>query len=252
MNKLKHLSIFFLLTTLVVAASGPSLVVLASPEASAPSLGTAASFVALASSTLTNTGPGVFIGNVGTSPGTSISGFPPGTVIGGSIHRADATSLQARTDATTAYNTLQGEACNVDLTGQDLGGKTLTPGVYCFNTSAQLTGHLVLDALNNPLAVWVFQTGSTLTTASAATVAEINGGNAFKVFWQVGSSATLGSGTRFTGNILAHASISMVTGASLIGRALALNGALTMNTNAEPFPIANTPLNFIYLPITPR
>jgi type VI secretion system secreted protein VgrG len=126
---------------------------------------------------------------------------------------------------------------------------TLTPNVYCFDTSAQLTGDLVLDALGDPLAVWVFQMGSTLTTASTSSVAVSNGGQALNVFWQVGSSAILGTGTMFKGNILADASITLDTGASLIGRALALNGAVTMDTNGTPFPISNTPLfRFVYLP----
>ena len=143
---------------------------------------------------------------------------------------------QAQTDATTAYNDLEGQTCDVNLTGQDLGGMTLTPGVYCFDTSAQLTGDLVLDALGNPNAVWVFQTGSTLTTASGSSVTVINGGNALNVFWQVGSSATLGTGTRFNGNILAYASITLNTGASLIGRALALNGCSDAGYQRQSFP----------------
>lgn len=253
MQKLKYLTILFILTTLFVAASGPSPDVLASPEAVAPNLGSAASFVALASSTLTNTGPGVFVGDVGVSPGTSIVGFPPGTVRRGTIYMGGPVAALAQTDATTAYNALKGQTCNVDLTGMDLGGRTLTPGVYCFNTSAQLTGDLVLDALGNPLAVWVFQIGSTLTTASASSVAVINSGQAVNVFWQVGSSATLGTGTQFNGNILSDASITLNAGASLIGRVLALNGAVTLDTNGSPFPITNTPLfNFIYLPVIKR
>jgi hypothetical protein len=237
MKKLKSLTILFILTTLFMVVGGPLPNVLASPEAVAPDLGSAATFVALASSTLTNTGSGVFIGNVGVSPGTSVSGFPPGTVINGAIHRGDAVAAQAQIDANSAYVNLAGQVCNVHLTGQDLGGMTLTPGVYCFDTSAQLTGNLVLDALGNPNAIWVFQTGSTLTTASASSVAVINGGNALNVFWQVGSSATCGTGTRFTGNILADASITFDTGASLTGRALALNGAVTLDTTGSPFPI---------------
>jgi type VI secretion system secreted protein VgrG len=240
----------FILTTLFLMVGSPSPVTLASTNAVAPGLGSAASFVALAGSTLTNTGSGVFVGDVGVSPGTSVIGFPPGTVRHGTIYMGGPVAAQAQVDASNAYNNLAGQTCNVDLTGKDLGGMTLTPGVYCFNTSAQLTGDLVLDALGNPLAVWVFQTGSTLTTASASSVVEINGGQAVNVFWQVGSSATLGTGTRFNGNILANASITLNTGASLIGRALALNGAVTMDTNATPFPIANTPLyEFSYLPI---
>jgi type VI secretion system secreted protein VgrG len=219
----------------------------------APDLRSAASFVALANSTLTNTGSGVFVGNVGVSPSTSVTGFPPGTVEHGAIYAGGAVAARARADATTAYNVLKGETCNVDLTGQDLGGKTLTPGVYCFDTSAELTGNLVLDAQGNPPAVWVFQTGSTLTTASAATVAEIRGGQATNVFWQIGSSATRGTGTRFNGNILSDASISLTAGASLIGRALALNAAVTMDTNGDPIPVTNTPLyNFMYLPVVRR
>ncbi len=253
MQKHKNLAILFILTTLFAMTGGPSPDVLASPDAVAPNLGSAASFVALASSTLTNTGSGVFVGNVGTSPGTSVVGFPPGKVINGSIYMGGPVPAQAQIDANTAYNDLAGQTCNVDLTGQDLGGMTLAPGVYCFDTSAQLTGDLVLDAQDNPLAVWVFQTGSTLTTASASSVAVINGGNALNLFWQVGSSATFGTGTRLIGNILAYASITLNTGASLTGRALALNGAVTLDTNGSPSPIANTPLShFIYLPLINR
>jgi hypothetical protein len=253
MQKLKYLTILFIVTMLLVASGGPSPDAMASPGAVAPNLRSAASFVGLASSTLTNTGPGVFVGDVGTSPGTSVTGFPPGTVRRGTIYEGGPVAAQAQSDATLAYNALKGQPCNVDLTGKDLGGMTLTPGVYCFDTSAQLTGDLVLDALGNPLAVWVFQIGSTLTTASASSVAVINGGQAVNVFWQVGSSATLGTGTRFNGNILADASITLDTGASLIGRALALNGAVTMNTNGVPFPIANTPLfEFYYMPLFMR
>lgn len=253
MQKLKYLTILLILTTLLVAAGGVRPDALASTGAVAPDLGSAASFVGLASSTLTNTGPGVFVGNVGTSPGTSVTGFPPGTIRRGAIYRGGPVAAQAQSDATLAYNALKGQPCTVDLTGKDLGGRTLTPGVYCFNTSAQLTGDVVLDALGDPLAVWVFQIGSTLTSASASSVAMINGCQAHNVFWQVGSSATLGTGTRFHGNILADASITLNTGASLMGRAVALNGAVTMNTNGAPTPITNTPfVEIYYLPLVRR
>jgi uncharacterized repeat protein (TIGR01451 family) len=237
MQKLKYLTILFILAALLVAAGG----VVASPGAVAPDLGAAATFVGLAFSTFTNTGSGVYYGNVGVFPGTSVIGFPPGSVRNGAIHSADGVAAQAMSDATTAYNVLAGQACNVNLTGQDLGGMTLTPGVYCFNTSAQLTGDLVLDALGNPNAVWVFKIGSTLTTASGSSVGVINGGQAVNVFWQVGSSATLGTTTRFSGNILAYVSVTLNTGASLIGRALALHGAVTMDTEGSP-PITNIPI----------
>jgi type VI secretion system secreted protein VgrG len=254
MQKLKLLTNLLIFTTLfVVVVGGSSPDVLASPGADAPNLGSAASFVALASSTLTNTGSGVYVGNVGVSPGTSVIGFPPGTVRHGTIYEGGPVPAQAQMDANSAYNYLAGQTCNVALTGQDLGGMTLTPAVYCFDTSAQLTGDLVLDALGDPLAVWVFQMGSTLTTASASSVAVINGGQAVNVFWQVGSSATLGTGTRFNGNILANASITLNTSASLIGRLLSLNGAVTLDTNGTPFPISNTPeFEFNYLPLVKR
>jgi hypothetical protein len=145
---------------------------------------------------------------------------------------ADAVASQAKSDAAVAYNNLAGQACNFDLTGQNLGGKTLTTGTYCFSSSAQLTGTLTLDAQGDSNAVFIFKIGSTLTTASGSSVIVINNGISCNAFFQVGSSATLGSDTSFTGNILALTSITMVTGADIEGgRALALNGALTLDTN---------------------
>lgn len=200
----------------------------------APSLGTATSFTVLAGSTATNTGLTTVAGDLGVSPGTAITGFPPGVVVPpATIHAADAVALQAQSDVTTAYNNAAGQACDVNLTGQDLGGLTLTPGVYCFpSTSAQLTGALTLDGGGDPAAVFIFQTGSTITTASNATVLLINGASDCNVFWQIGSSATLGTGTAFIGNILALTSITLNTNASLLGRALAQNGAVTMDANS--------------------
>ena len=221
--KFKILAFLLILSMLFVTAGTGPPAVTASPGAIAPDLGTAASFVGLAGSTFTNTGPGVYYGNVGVYPGTAVVGFPPGEVRDGAIYEGGAVPMQAQIDATTAYNALALQSCDTDLTGQDLGGMTLQPGVYCFDTSAQLTGDLVLDAMGDPNAVWVFQTGSTLTTASDSSVGMINGGQALNVFWQVGSSATLGTTTRFSGNILADQSITLVTGASLLGRALALH-----------------------------
>jgi len=239
--KLRILTLLLIMSMLFVTAGGPTPNVTANPNAEAPDLGTAASFVGLAGSTFTNTGSGVYYGNVGVSPGSEVIGFPPGEVRNGAIHAADGVALQAQVDANIAYIALTGQLCDTDLTGQDLGGKTLQPGVYCFDTSAQLTGDLVLDALGDANAVWVFKTGSTLTTASGATVSLINGGQALNVFWQVGSSATLGTTTLFSGNILADQSITLDTGAGLLGRALALHGAVTMDTNGSP-PIANAPI----------
>jgi type VI secretion system secreted protein VgrG len=253
MQKLKYLTILLILTTLFVVAGGSSSDVLASPGPVAPDLGSAENFVGLANSTFTNTGSGVYVGDVGVFPGTAVTGFPPGTMRRGTIHAGDGVAEQAQIDANAAYTALVGQDCNVDLTGKDLGGMTLTPGVYCFDTSAQLTGDLVLDGLGNPLAVWVFKMGSTLTTASDSSVSMINGCQSHNVFWQVGSSATLGTTTRFHGNILAHISVTLTTGASLIGRAFGLTGAVTMDTNGSPIPITNTPFfNFYYLPLITR
>ncbi len=140
--------------------------------------------------------------------------------------------MQAQNDLTTAYNFAASESCGTNLTGQNLGGLTLTPGVYCFGSSAQLTGTLTLDALGDPNSVFIFQIGSTLTTASGSSVVVTNDGQGDSVFWQVGSSATLGTTTLFQGNILALASITLNTDADIsCGRALARNGAVTMDTN---------------------
>jgi len=196
----------------------------------AQALGTAANFAVLGGSTVTNTGSTVVTGDLGIWPGTAITGFPPGKV-NGTIHATDAVAQQAQSDVTTAYNALAGLSCNTSLTGQDLGGLTLTPGVYCFTSSAQLTGTLTLNAQGNPSAIFVFKIGSTLTTASHSSVLMSNAGSSCNVFWQVGSSATLGTDTAFAGNILALTSITLKTRARIPGRALARNGAVTMDTN---------------------
>jgi hypothetical protein len=200
-------------------------------------LGTAGDFGVLAGSTVTNTGPTVILnGNVGVSPGSAITGFPPGIVVPPfTTHAADGVAAQAQTDLTTAYNAAAALAPTQNLTGQNLGGLILTPGVYSFSSSAQLTGTLILNDQGNPNAQFVFQIGSTLTTASGSAVVTINdpslkpGAN---VFWQVGSSATLGTGTAFEGHILALTSITLTTGATILdGSALARNGAVTLDDN---------------------
>jgi hypothetical protein len=211
----------------------------AAPRAGADTLvnlGTAGNFAVLAGTTVTNTGPTVIDGgDVGVSPGSAITGFPPGTTVPPYVlHGGDAAAAQAQSDLTTAYNVAAGLAVTQDLTGQDLGGLTLVPGVYFFSSSAQLTGTLTLNDQGNPDAQFVFQIGSTLTTASDSSVVTINGGAmpGCTVFWQVGSSATLGTGTDFEGHILALTSITMTTGASILdGSALARNGAVTLDDN---------------------
>jgi type VI secretion system secreted protein VgrG len=190
------------------------------------------SFAVLAGSTVTNTNtPTIVTGNLGVSPGSAVTGFPPGIVVGGTIHAADPVAAGAQAELTRVYVNLAAQPCNTVLTGQDLGGKTLTPGVYCFSSSAQLTGTLTLDAQGNPNALFIFQIGSTLTTASASSVLLINSASSCGVFWQVGSSATLGTGTALAGSIVALTSITLNTGASLTGRALARNGAVTLDDN---------------------
>ena len=208
--------------------------------ASAP-LGTGQSFAVLAGSAVTNTGSSVITGNLGVSPGSAVTGFPPGIVTGGTIHAADAEALQAQNDTTTTYNNLAGQPCDFDLTGQDLGGMTLVSGVYCFSSSAQLTGTVTLNAGGDPNAAWIFKTGSTLITASNSSVVLKNGGQQCNVFWQVGSSATLGTATSFIGNIVALTSITLNTGANLSGRALARNGAVTLDTNNVSVAICGVP-----------
>ncbi len=196
------------------------------------SLGSAGSFAVLAGSTVTNTGTSVVDGNVGVSPGSAITGFPPGIITAPSTFYTNAVATQAQADSTTAYLFAQSEPCSINLSGEDLGGLTLLPGSYCFGGSAGLTGSLTLNSLGDPDAQFLFQISSTLTTASNSSVIFINGGDGDNVVWQVGSSATLGSGTQFTGDILALTSISLVTGADITcGRALAQNGAVTMDTN---------------------
>src|ERR1700733_5869612 len=189
-------------------------------------LGTAGSFAVLAGSTVTNTGPSTINGDLGVSPGTAVTGFPPGTV-NGSIHAADAVAAQAQSDLTTAYNDAASRTPAVTMSG-DLGGLTLTPGVYKSSSSIGLTGALTLDGQGNTGAVFIFQVGSTLTTASASHVNLINGAQACNVFWQIGSSATLGTSSVFTGDILALTSISINNGVTVNGAALARNGAVTL------------------------
>lgn len=199
----------------------------------APPLGTADSFSALAASTITNTGPSVVSLDMGVSPGTAVTGFPPGIVTPPSVaHAGDAVAAQAQQDTSTAAAVLAGDPCDADLSGQDLGGKTLVPGVYCFINSALVTGTLVLDGQFKANAAFIFKIGTTLTTATGATVRLINGAVACNVFWRVGSSATIGTATSFVGNILAGVSITLQTGASLRGRALAQTGAVTLDTNS--------------------
>jgi hypothetical protein len=193
-------------------------------------LGTAGNYAVLASATVTNTGPSWITGQIGLSPGTSVTGFPPGT--SGHQDIANSAALQAKIDLTAAYNNAAGQTPFTTLSG-DLGGRTLVAGTY--RSTGALTGTLVLDGGGITTGVWIFQMPSTLITASSSRVTLINGAQPCDVFWQVGSSATLGTATTFVGNILANTSITMTTGATLNGRALAgaiaPSGAVTLDTN---------------------
>jgi outer membrane autotransporter protein len=230
---------FQYLTAAFAALGLMILVPISSSHAQAPPLGTLANFASLANTGITNTGPTVITGtpanpgDIGSSL-ASITGFPPGIVTPpGVIHAiGDAPTITAQNSLTTAYNNLAGRTTTVDLTSQDLGGKTLVPGVYNFSSLAQLTGSLTLNGLGNPNSIFIFNIGSTLTTASASSVQLINGAQGGNVFWRVGSSATLGTTTSFAGDILAQASITLNTGAKITcGAAWARTGAVTLDSN---------------------
>jgi hypothetical protein len=192
-------------------------------------------FGVLAGSTVTNSGATVVLGNLGVSPGTAITGFTgiapggPG-LVSGAIHSADAFAALAQSQLTTAYNAAAGAASTATVAG-DLGGLTLFPGVYTSSSTLGITGTVTLNALGNPNAQFIFQIGSALTTATSSSVLLINGAQPSNVFWQMGSSATLGTTSTFSGNLLALSSISLGTGAVLQGRALARNGAVTLLSN---------------------
>lgn len=230
---------FLASVALAILLGGVGVPLLYAPTTSAQSAvprGTTTTYSVLAATAVTSTGLTVINGDLGISPGAALTGFPPGFVAG-ATHLGDPVAAQAQADAHVEYNYLAGLPCGTDLTGQDLGGMTLTPGVYCFASSAQLTGTLTLDAQGSCDSLFVFQTGSTLTTSVASSVRVINnpcsancrGG--LNVFWQVGSSATIGTGSQFVGNIVANISTTLNFGASVAGSVFALTGAVTLDTN---------------------
>jgi hypothetical protein len=202
------------------------------PQAGASVLNSADTFAVLANTTVTSIGTTVLNGNLGVTPGTSITGFPPGTVVNGTTYTgANAVVVQALADANSAYTTLAGETPTANLSGQDLGGQTLTNGVYKFDSSAGLTGALILDGLGNTNSQFVFQINSTFISGSDASIVLENGASASNIFWQVGSSATFGTTSSLQGSFLADQSITFNTGSTLVGSAIALNAAVTLDNN---------------------
>jgi LPXTG-motif cell wall-anchored protein len=205
-------------------------------------LGTASSFAVLAGAGITNTGPSVINGDVGSfGSSTSVGGFPPG-LVNGTNHGGDAVTQGAKTDLVTAYDDAAGRSPST-IIPTELGGSIVLPGFYASAAGTfGITGNVTLDAQGDPNSVFVFQMASTLTTATGSSVSFIGGAQSCNVFWQVGSSATLGGATHFKGTILALTSITLVTGATIDGRALARNGAVTLDTNTiTPSPCAPAP-----------
>jgi len=188
-------------------------------------------FRVLGGSAVTNTGNTVIDGDLGVYPGTSITGFPPG-LVNGTIYDGDAVAMQAQADALNAYNFFAGLSSNENLSGQNLGGLELTPGVYTFDSSAQLTGELMINWEGMSNQSVVFQIGSTLIVGGGSMVVGINMGQNDNIYWNVGSSATLGATAQFEGTIIAVANDTLNTGASdNCGRIIALNGAVTLDDN---------------------
>jgi hypothetical protein len=201
-------------------------------------LGTAAPFAVLAGTDITNTSPSTISGDIGVDPGTAITGFPPGTV-NGTTHAADAVALQAQSDLTTAYTDAANRTPVTAEANPDLTGLTLAPGTYSAG-AVGLSGTVTLDGQGDPNAVFIFQAASTLITGSGSKVALIGGAQPCNVFWQVTSSATLGTNSTFVGTVMALTSATVQTGATVQGRILARNGGVTLDDNTITVPACTT------------
>jgi hypothetical protein len=214
----------------------------AAVEAAPVDLATAGPFVVLGGTTVTNEGPSVLNGGLGVSPGTALTGFGLPAVVNGATHKNDAVAAQAQLDLTNAYEVAAGQPVLPadDLSNTDLGNRKLTPGAYKYTAGALLTGPLTLDAQGDPNAKFVFEIGAELTTESASSVLLVNGASPCNVYWQVGSSATLGSTTKFVGNLMALTSISLNNGATVEGRMLARNGQVSLINNVLGLPLCAT------------
>jgi hypothetical protein len=232
------LAVGLLAASSVAAATGLLVSAGTANAAAAPvGLGTAAAYSVLGGSTVTNTGTSVLAADLGVSPGTAITGFPPG-IVGGTVHAADANAAQAQSDLTTAYNDAAGRAKTGDVSG-DLVGQTLVAGVYKSTDTLAISGTVTLNAQGDPSSVFIFQVASTLITATSSKVALINGAQACHVYWQIGSSATLGTTSIMVGSVMALTSVTVTTGTVVQGRALARNGAVTLDNNVFQQPGCN-------------
>jgi hypothetical protein len=239
-RQLKTAFLAGLLTTLATACgsgnSSPAVPGFGSASTIVPAtarvdLRTAVRFAILAGSTITNTGPTKIVGDVGISPGSAMTGFPPG-VIHGHVYVDDSVAQQAKLDLTTAYNDAMGRTLNPIKVAGNIGGETLYPGLYKSTSSLSISsGDLTLDGRGHPGAVFIFQIASKFTMTTGRSVILTNGAQARNVFWATGTSATFGTGCSFYGNLLAHQSISMATGTVMVGRALARVGAVTLQKN---------------------
>ena len=249
----QKLTVGFLVIGSMLSGTGSAI------AATAINMGVAGNFAVLGGSTITNTGSTVINGDIGMNPGTSLTGFPPGT-INGTQHITDATAAQAQTDLVTAFNAASDQTGATIISG-DLGGRTLTAGTYNSASSIGLSGTLTLDGQSNQNSIFIFQSTSTLTTAPGSRVVLTNGAQACNVFWEIGSSVTLGTNSTFAGTLMALTSITATTGASVNGRMLARNGAVTLDTNnvsrpvcaslvTIPTPIIITPNPVINAPAT--
>jgi Ice-binding-like len=214
----------------------------AAAQAAPVDLGTAGPFVVLGGTTVTNTGPSVLNGDLGVSPGTELEGFGLPAVVNGATHATDEVAAKAQLDLTNAYDVAAGQPVLPanDLSGTNLGNRELGPGTYRYNAAALMTGALILDAEGDPNAEFVFQIGSQLTTESASSVLLVNGASPCNVYWQVGSSADLGTTTSFQGSLMALTSISLKNGATVVGRMLARNGQVSLINNVLTRPLCAT------------